>query len=631
MRKTFTLIVAFISLILMDVSAQITEKPLGEEKLYVRTGSAFAPQEGSADIKVSSQTGKAARIVFGSDGTTVYFSNPVSLFTEQSWVKGTLDEDTKTITVPMGQLLGHDSKHNTDYVLAVLKSSEVSSGGETYLEYERDMEATSVEYKIDGGDIYLSGSSQDCVLGVVYADNNQWTGYGDYNTLYTAINDETLTLPENVKVSDYTLYATDGDKNISRTVKIGITDTDVYVQGLSKLIPEAWAKGAFNDNKRIVTFPIQFLGITATDYPVYLCRYAGGESIDELVLVYESESSTFYISQRDQPIMLENGSKTTAGYYYKYENLTFALGEDCAVKPVDDSGKGKYMLKSFTYSGDKSQLVNVLFTDDKLYVQGLCSQLPDSWVIASKTTDGYEMASPQYLGRDTNNKPYFLVVETKDGIADKCVFIYNSDKKTLSTKSTCGISTDRVKVRDVETFYGIDLVPYTEASGAVPADPEIDDIYPSDCELDFTVTPVSTKGDDLDVSKLSMVFYSDIEGVVAPITFSSDDYPEFESAVTSVPVGFSSDNFGDGWMIYPANDDFNRVGLQLVYTTDDGETRSNIVWAVIKPYVTGITPVTAEDTAPSCFYTVSGMVTNKPFDKIVIERRGKNVRKVAVR
>lgn len=136
MKNLFTLLTM---LLLMSVTAkaQIVEKPAGEEKLYVRTGSAFVPEEGNTDLKTHTQTGKAARMVYDSDGTTVYISCPVSMFPDPVWVKGTLSDDKSTVSVALGQVLRHDAKHNTDLVLAVLNSKEVTSGGDTYLEYSR--------------------------------------------------------------------------------------------------------------------------------------------------------------------------------------------------------------------------------------------------------------------------------------------------------------------------------------------------------------------------------------------------------------------------------------------------------------------------------------------------------------
>lgn len=238
MKKLFTLLTMLL-LLSVTAKAQIVEKPAGEEKLYVRTGSAFAPEEGSTDIKTHTQTGKAARMVYDSDGTTVYISCPVSMFPDPVWVKGTLSDDKSTVSVALGQVLRHDAKHNTDLVLAVLNSKEVTSGGDTYLEYSRDASATTVEYSVLGNTINLLGSSQDRLLGVVYADNGQWTGYGDFNTVYTAIDDDLVTLPTDVTTSTFTLYATDGDNGIHRSLKVGFTDTDVYIQGLSKLLPES--------------------------------------------------------------------------------------------------------------------------------------------------------------------------------------------------------------------------------------------------------------------------------------------------------------------------------------------------------------------------------------------------------
>ena len=124
------------------------------------------------------------------------------------------------------------------------------------------------------------------------------------------------------------------------------------------------------------------------------------------------------------------------------------------------------------------------------------------------------------------------------------------------------------------------------------------------------------------------MFYSDIEGTVEPIKFMPDDYPEFEEVTVMVPYGFSSDNFGTGWMIYPENDDFNRIGIQLVYTTESGETRSNIVWADI---TTAISSATADSSAAKRYFMLNGVETKSPAGKVVIVKSGNKVRKVVVR
>ena len=154
------------------------------------------------------------------------------------------------------------------------------------------------------------------------------------------------------------------------------------------------------------------------------------------MLVYNSETKSFNISSREEPIMLENATKIGAGYYYKYENLSLAPGEDATVAPADDSSKSPYLLKSFTYDGDVSRPVSVVMADDKVYIQGIAPQMPDSWVMGVKTADGYEFASPQYLGSDASGKPYFFIAESGSAIVDKCVFAFDAANSTFSTPTT---------------------------------------------------------------------------------------------------------------------------------------------------------------------------------------------------
>ena len=84
----------------------VMEQPAGELKTYDRAGYAYYlsgeyPRRGA-------QTG-TIDIVFAEDNK-VYFKQPLSKLEINSWVEGTLSEDGKTITIPMGQNVAYDTE-----------------------------------------------------------------------------------------------------------------------------------------------------------------------------------------------------------------------------------------------------------------------------------------------------------------------------------------------------------------------------------------------------------------------------------------------------------------------------------------------------------------------------------------
>ena len=75
-----------------------------------------------------------------------------------------------------------------------------------------------------------------------------------------------VTPPEGMEANIYTLTATDlqfGEdypEDHKADVMVGFVGNDVYIQGLSKWLPEAWVKGTMSDDGTTVTFAKHFLG-----------------------------------------------------------------------------------------------------------------------------------------------------------------------------------------------------------------------------------------------------------------------------------------------------------------------------------------------------------------------------------
>lgn len=130
---------------------------------------------------------------------------------------------------------------------------------------------------------------------------------------------------------------------------------------------------------------------------------------------------------------------------------------------------------------------------------------------------------------------------------------------------------------------------------AMPADPSV--VYVSEYDAsdgygyvaaDIPVTDVD--GNDLKESKLYYVLYSDIEGEIAPITFTPDLYIKLEADLTEIPYSFS-DSYDfqtqNGYKYVFLNydyTDYNRIGVQSVYTGGDEINATEIQWYKIKDY-----------------------------------------------
>ena len=96
------------------------------------------------------------------------------------------------------------------------------------------------------------------------------------------LGDELVELPE-----EYTMFYENKDGNtFAKTVNVAVDGNDVYFQGLSQYIPEAWVKGTKDGNT--VTFPpMQYIG-----------EYSGSElyafyGTDDVVFTYDAEADTY--------------------------------------------------------------------------------------------------------------------------------------------------------------------------------------------------------------------------------------------------------------------------------------------------------------------------------------------------
>ena len=137
----------------------ISTLPEGESKYYNRSGNGlewYYDQElNRMMVRVTEQKGKV-RIVYASDGETVYIKDPVYGFQNGTWVRGTITGNK--ITVPLGQCLYHEDDPDDPFNLLLEwgTSIEHSYAGYDFIQDETVTEAT---FTIDGDKISLDNSS----------------------------------------------------------------------------------------------------------------------------------------------------------------------------------------------------------------------------------------------------------------------------------------------------------------------------------------------------------------------------------------------------------------------------------------------------------------------------------------
>ena len=271
----------------VDVHGIITAPGDGVVKVYKNAGSGYYVS--NQQVYKTAQSG-TTQIVECEDGT-VYFKDIVSTASYGVWVKGT--KVGNTITVPTKQPVAYSS----DYGATISVRWGALSGQNVVA---ADNTADNFTFVVDdvAGTISLQGTSEDLFMATLWDDDDSWTGYGVYETVYTYDHDYvapttvTVTPPAGLETetwyaSGHTYSQNSGQVAFESTIKVGFDGSDVYLQGVFSRFPDAWMKGTISGST--VTFAgLQVQG----DYSGYTIYATGGDNsgLIDYVMTYDAEN-----------------------------------------------------------------------------------------------------------------------------------------------------------------------------------------------------------------------------------------------------------------------------------------------------------------------------------------------------
>lgn len=230
----------------------------GEYQPSSMSGDAMYPSEMSDLLMGITYDGFATEIVYGDDGN-VYFRDPFSRYTTDSYLRGDRDGDDVVIKFP--QIIYRQSQNGIqeEFYAAVLTTGQVN-GFDTYVMAPDEAQTINVKRS---GDKWEFMMNRRYVLGIVDG-GGQWQLYGEQNLIYTDFNDKEVSVPASLKKMSWTMTWGLGD---GRYVEVA-TDEDnneIYVRGISNEFPYGWIKGTVADDK--VTFASgQYLGVSYNGY-----------------------------------------------------------------------------------------------------------------------------------------------------------------------------------------------------------------------------------------------------------------------------------------------------------------------------------------------------------------------------
>jgi len=321
------------------------------------------------------------------------------------------------------------------------------------------------------------------------------------------------------------------------------------------------------------------------DYAAYGMFYYEGDEENEAGWYYDD----IYIA------INENGTLTvqdwivrvlSGGQYDGYSltpiwlpgsTLTASEGPQTVEAPADMVAE-EYAMAFTDYDKNAgSASVNVGFYGNEVYVQGLCSYLPEAWVKGTLEGSTVTFAGGQYLGNYANYDFYFM--------DEDITFTYDTATNTLASDALLYTYYEQYYA----DYYQSPVLKKVVEVAAMPANPAITGLQNGKYGwyITFNVPNVDVDGNGLVSSKLSYILYTDVEKEISALTFTPQTHSRLTESLTEIPYGFTENyDFYSGQIylndLYSA--DWNKIGIQSIYTGGDQLNKTEIQWFDIKDY-----------------------------------------------
>lgn len=484
----------------------ISEQPAGQLTSYTREGGAFMSYYGY--IYKTTQNGNLIDVVVAEDGETVYLKNPVSMLDVDSWVKGTI-KDGK-IHLPLYQTLNYFPDEDNAHILV---KSVMINNGDGSLTPTPDFEATEVTYTIhEDGVISLDDTDVDPetnygknILAVINSNDQTWTGFGDWQTIYRPFNATTITVPESVVLEDW-VCKKGGEAML---VKAGTDGELFYIDGLAS----APVVGTIAGDK--VTFASnQYVGmmrgavaffVAATYHEVesggeYSYTYNEYDAIPALEFAYDAEAKTLTPMIEQSAIIINMGfSESGITSMSAFEDPSFNIYTEVAGAPVtpyfvayagEYDGQWSFYVKTpnVTRNGDyimADKMEWAVYTDGELYTftpdDGYFISEEMQWIPAGYKDenygwdiycDGENMLTTLHMYTTLCSEVGFQSRATFDGVSYYSSICYvnvvTGEKRVEEVEDVDPVSINAVHVKQSQNTYNVmGIVADNSANGLV--------------------------------------------------------------------------------------------------------------------------------------------------------------------
>lgn len=309
----------------VDANGIITAPDEGEHKFYTRAGSAYYVSGGS--VYSADQSGHVEVVECADD--VVYIKDIVSRNSQGTWVKGTKAGNTITVAgaQPVSYNAGYDATLSVNW-------GDINEAGNGYNRGSGDITFTVDEA---AGTITLDGSSQQKVVGVFWDDDNSWSGYADYSTVWTLDTEyepastDLIVLPDGAPVEQWYAQGT-GSSAVPGNVNVAFVENEVYISGLIANFPDSWIKGTI-DGTTVTFSGLQFLG-TYSSFNIWAvgADAESGTLLPAFTMTYDADAKTLTLDAGQ--FVVFNAAEDRM-YYLAYIDALSLSAEKPQPKQVD--------------------------------------------------------------------------------------------------------------------------------------------------------------------------------------------------------------------------------------------------------------------------------------------------------
>ncbi|MBR4565639.1 MAG: hypothetical protein IKO17_01670 [Prevotella sp.] len=406
----------------------------------------------------------------------------------------------------------------------------------------------------------------------------------------------------------------------------------VYLKGLISQYPiDAWFKGTINGNTITVTFPQKALDSGGTEY--FLNYGSLDNSFNftpkgDLTFNYDPEtlditsSKSAFINGTEQVALVDSKNAWSG---YSDWNISMTAVKDTLVEAPEGLKTSTYSLTAEGYDGS---LVQVGFSGNDVYVQGIDKNLPDTWIKGTINGNKVVFKRGQYVGADEVSGYHQYLMSAKGTQAydpeyeeyytqytlnnNDIEFVYDSANKTLSQSTTFLLNAGKETVNYLYAFDKASITPFNEVA-ATPVAPTINSINEGGWEyyyneygwgyIDFNINLSDINGNYIVPEKVSYAIWTRVNGEEKQLTLTPWDYIYLEDTMNEFPYGFT-----ENWDIYVsgANTQFyyhvigpEAFGVQVIYRGAGEERKSEIVWAEVSGFGAEVQPAAATPSYPS--------------------------------